>query len=632
MCNTCLRFQPEGYNIIIGDPHSKGNDRDPGWQNDIIDRNFLKEEWVKDDSRCSYDSSNHIVTGAKSAQASRMSEWTVKTSAGITNVVSAAFTASHSVREMNRRSLESMETFFETRAACHLKTAELPAPFIKYEFTADFRNAVKDIPTDASKSSAEAVQWVIEHLLVNYGTHYTAKISSGGLMGIRSWMDDSSFRWLQETSKQEGFSVDAAANGWFGLYFDYSSKMSSKHGVAHFFEEARESGGYASFCIGCDAFVRNDAEKWAEQVKENLAPIGSKTNELVPISDLLVPLHFPEMDAEELRKKKSTVELALEKLCGYYAQQGCSTQPSDRAEPGARMIRVGSVIHTVKWSPDGTTLASGDEEYLVRLWDVASGQSLRILRGHTGWVHGVAFSPDGGLIASASVDKTVKIWNTTSGECLQTLEGHTDVVESVAFSPDGRHIVSGSCDHTLKIWETATGNFLRTLPGHTKWVNSVAFSSRSTIASASDDTTVKIWDPATGNCLHTLKGHTDVVFSVAFSPDGRTIVSGSRDKSVIVWEAATGNLLQTLTGHDHWVAAVAFGPRGTIASASDDETVKIWDAATGNCLQTLTGHTDWVWAVDFSPDGLYIVSGSHDTHIRIWDALVPPQRRMVLYG
>lgn len=46
MCNTCLRFQPEGYNIIIGDPHSKGNDRDPGWQNDIIDRNFLKEEWV----------------------------------------------------------------------------------------------------------------------------------------------------------------------------------------------------------------------------------------------------------------------------------------------------------------------------------------------------------------------------------------------------------------------------------------------------------------------------------------------------------------------------------------------------------------------------------------------------------
>eukprot|EP00913_Durusdinium_trenchii_P022033 g20705.t1 len=100
-------------------------------------------------------------------------------------------------------------------------------------------------------------------------------------MGIRSWMDDSSFRWLQETSKQEGFSVDAAANGWFGLYFDYSSKMSSKHGVAHFFEEARESGGYASFCIGCDAFVRNDAEKWAEQVKENLAPIGSKTNELV---------------------------------------------------------------------------------------------------------------------------------------------------------------------------------------------------------------------------------------------------------------------------------------------------------------------------------------------------------------
>ena len=53
---------------------------------------------------------------------------------------------------------------------------------------------------------------------------------------------------------------------------------------------------------------------------------------------------------------------------------------------------------------------------------------------------------------SASEDKTLKVWDVATGECVATLKGHSDRVNGVAISPDGRRVVSGSNDRTLKLW------------------------------------------------------------------------------------------------------------------------------------------------------------------------------------
>ena len=79
---------------------------------------------------------------------------------------------------------------------------------------------------------------------------------------------------------------------------------------------------------------------------------------------------------------------------------------------------------------------------------------------------------------------------------------------------------------------------------------------------------------------------------------------------------------QVLQGHKAEVNTVTFSPDGRyIVSGSYDSTIQLWDAQTSGQLgNPLQGHTDWARSVAFSPDGRYIVSGSSDRTIRLWDA------------
>ncbi len=97
-----------------------------------------------------------------------------------------------------------------------------------------------------------------------------------------------------------------------------------------------------------------------------------------------------------------------------------------------------SVGAVVAFSLDGMLLASGSsDDTMIKLWQVADGQKLTTLHGHTHTVLSVAFSPDGTLLASGSHDKTIILWEISDKSIRQTFRGHADGITSVAFSPDG---------------------------------------------------------------------------------------------------------------------------------------------------------------------------------------------------
>ena len=68
-------------------------------------------------------------------------------------------------------------------------------------------------------------------------------------------------------------------------------------------------------------------------------------------------------------------------------------------------------ITCIAISPDGRTLATGDEGRMIRLWDIPSGRQLAFWEAHDAEVTAVAFSPDGRTLATGCDDGTFKLWN-----------------------------------------------------------------------------------------------------------------------------------------------------------------------------------------------------------------------------
>lgn len=277
-------------------------------------------------------------------------------------------------------------------------------------------------------------------------------------------------------------------------------------------------------------------------------------------------------------------------------------------------------VLSIAFSPDGKTIASGNANCEIHLWQLADQQRLLTLQGHTNWVRKIAFSPNGKMLASASEDSTVKVWDLTSGKCLHTLSEHTDSLHSIAFSPNGSMLASGSRDLTIRIWQVSEGSCLKILPGHIGGIISIDFSpDGKRLVSSGFDNLIKIWDVETGECLDTITEHEHWVGSTRFSPNGAFLVSGSCDRTVRIWNAENYQCLAILQGHTGWIwDAIWSTDNRLIASGGADQTIRIWDGETGTCLNTLKGHNHQIWGIAFSPDNQIIASASEDQTIRLW--------------
>ena len=203
-----------------------------------------------------------------------------------------------------------------------------------------------------------------------------------------------------------------------------------------------------------------------------------------------------------------------------------------------------SEICALAWSPDSKTIASSINN-VVKLYSTETGKLISNLE-HGDKVLTIVWSSDRKILASGSNDSTIKLWDVNTGDCIRVLTGHSDSVKAISFSPDGETLASSSDDSTIKLWDVATGQYFQTWRGHNDTVNSLAFSPNEPIlVSGSKDCTIKFWNVYTGQCIKTISEQAAVT-SVVFSPDGKTVASGSQDGQIKLWDVQTGECLQTL--------------------------------------------------------------------------------------
>lgn len=268
-------------------------------------------------------------------------------------------------------------------------------------------------------------------------------------------------------------------------------------------------------------------------------------------------------------------------------------------------------IRAVCFSPDGTLLANGTEDKIIRIWNLKEQKVVKMLKGHEQDIYSLEFTPDGKKLVSGSGDKTVRVWNVDPLLLSSSEEKDNEISEeeqifklddgvtTVAVSPDSQLIAAGSLDRTIRIWKAGTGELIDRLDsenelgtGHKDSVYSIAFThDGKQLVSGSLDRSIKLWDLKSleGNgekskCIVTYTGHRDFVLSVATSNDDKFVFSGSKDRGVIVWDKESGNPLLMLQGHKNSVIGVAVAGgsplgnewNGVFATGSGDCKARIW--------------------------------------------------------
>ena len=320
----------------------------------------------------------------------------------------------------------------------------------------------------------------------------------------------------------------------------------------------------------------------------------------------------------------------------------------------------GSVDGLAVGEVDGTPVAvsgGGIGDRTVRVWDLTDGEELHTLIGHTGRVSsvvvgeldGTPIAVSGGTLDSTqsvgAFDHTVRVWDLAGGEELRVLTGHTDLTTSVVLGElDGDPVaVSASYDATVRVWDLASGETIRTLTGHSQVVYSVALGELDgdpIAVTGGYDGTLRVWDLDSGEQLRAItvyEGDDDEresVWSVAVSElDGTPVaISGGGDETVRFWDLTSGEQVgEPLRGPKGQYVHVATGELdGTpvvVVAGTFDSRLFVWNLETGERIgEPFTGHSGAITAVAIGVlDGVPVaVSGATDQTVRVWSLAQPP--------
>lgn len=257
-------------------------------------------------------------------------------------------------------------------------------------------------------------------------------------------------------------------------------------------------------------------------------------------------------------------------------------------------------INALAYRPDGKRLVTGSRLGYLEIWDlealpadgsVAAEPAVRARTKGGARISSVAFSPDGMTIATGQWDGSVQLWDAETLAAQQQDEVLPYQVWSVAFSPAGNLVASGSGaaidsnsddPHEIRLWTAS--NMAADRSPLTEQSDSIIYSlsfngTGDVIASGSADGTIQLWDVATSAPIgQPLSGDQNVVMALDSAHRGPLLASGSADGKVRLWDMATRALVGIpISAHRGWVHDVAFSPQDDrIVSGGADGKVRLW--------------------------------------------------------
>ena len=327
---------------------------------------------------------------------------------------------------------------------------------------------------------------------------------------------------------------------------------------------------------------------------------------------------------------------------------------------------LGDIPTTALFLDGDRWLLTGHWNGSILLWNVATGELIRRVGLHQGFVTELALAPDGRTFASASADRIIRLWDTATFDEVDVRIGHTAQVYSAAYSVDGKTLVSAETGKRgkLRFWHAhhrdvnrvpVDGRRLAGFSDDSKklvslssrgasiinlesgrrseislglerntaraaYQEAVAFGSGPTTVTGAPSGEVAIYDEA--ELVASWLAHGGPTDMVALSRDKRRLATGSREEGVAIWDFATRQEIARFPNQSDHLTDIALSTDGSIlvASVGSRHRSLVWNVDQQTAIGTLHGFEHHVSKVAFSPDNSMIVAASYDDRIRVWNA------------
>ena len=199
-------------------------------------------------------------------------------------------------------------------------------------------------------------------------------------------------------------------------------------------------------------------------------------------------------------------------------------------------------VGVVSWN--GNIISSGSKDCNIITRDIRcknNNENIIVkFVGHSQEVCGLKWSFDGSQLASGGNDNNLMIWNLHSTKPIMCNNSHLAAVKAIAWSPHQHNILAtggGTADRTIRFWNTSTfKNILKYDTG--SQVCNLVFSKTSNELISTHGFSlnqINVWKLPYMQKIATLTGHSFRVLYLSLSPDGQSIVTGAGDKTLKFW-------------------------------------------------------------------------------------------------
>lgn len=282
-------------------------------------------------------------------------------------------------------------------------------------------------------------------------------------------------------------------------------------------------------------------------------------------------------------------------------------------------------VEYVTFNPTGNKVAVGAYNGNISIWDVETKKMGKVLKGHTEIVNHLAFSKDGRLLASASDDGTVKIWDMETGTIIRDLANAIPnalfrQAYFVVFTPDESKVIFGGKNKKL---------YVATVRGKEKPLK--IFESRFNITTAviapdnyflvvgvgKEILFMNLVDYKIEKKIENIKAY---INDVQFSNNGQTLAAWCQSGHMKMWSYPSLKIIKSFkAGEKGEYSHIAFSKDDQMVVSGDTQAnFKVWDANKHELLLEMEGHRGSVRTFQFSPNGNYLVSGSYDGSVNLW--------------